>query len=411
MRKPPGAPTEETALGPPPGDSIRPTIIGPTVGPPVTPVERPILTRPYPVREPPSWRATTAESRRLTDLPDAQSFVAPGMDGLYSALAADPAGEPRSGLEPYVSYTSPDTPADPAFFNIAQIVVKFVEGSSVGLDGAKLVVTREVKDPANVDRLRRAGVRLATVRRQVASFNSIVADNGAVVGRSAPQVEAELLAMLHRRAEHGSGVELPNPNLFYFVHSERTEPKAAADLLSALRRLSIVEVSYFQPIPFDAADIAPTTTIDVTPQQGYFRPSPVGVDVDLARRFAGGRGQGIRIADIEAGWNLGHEDLPLVSFGYGINFGFINGEHGTAVLGELAAQENGFGANGIVPASLIGVSSVTNIDLLDALADLLLQRCQCPAVGWTFPWAGRHRPHRAALPRTWGLGGRRDRPL
>ena len=208
--------------------------------------------------------------------------------------------------------------------------------------------------------------------------------------------------MLHRRAEHESGVELPNPNLFYFVHSQRTEPEAAAKLLPALRRLSIVEASYFQPIPFDAVDIAPTTTIDVTPQQGYFRPSPVGIDVDIARRFAGGRGEGVRIVDIEAGWHLDHEDLPPVSFGYGINFGFIDGAHGTAVLGEIAAQENGFGANGIVPSSRDRLVVRHQHRPAHALADLLLQRGQRPAVGWALPPAGRHRPHRAALPNVRG---------
>ena len=61
--------------------------------------------------------------------------------------------------------------------------------------------------------------------------------------------------MLHRRAEDRSGAEMPNPNLFYFVHSEHPDPKAAAELLAELRRLEIVETAYFQPIPFDAVDI------------------------------------------------------------------------------------------------------------------------------------------------------------
>lgn len=363
--KPRRAPTGDTEPGPGSRDRIRPTVIGPIVGPAVTVIDGPVLTRP-PARvgEKPLWSAHTTAPRRLTDLPDPQAFVAPGVQGLYASLAAAPPTEPRSELAPYVPYTSPDTPADPALFNIAQIVVKLVEGSSVRLDGAKLLVTGEVKDPANADRLSRAGVELRTVRRQVAAFNSLVAARGAVVGRAAPQVDHEGLTLLHRRAEHGSGVEMPNPNLFYFVHSQRTKPEAAADLLAALRRLPIVEASYFQPIPFDAADIAPTTTIDVTAQQGYFRPSPAGIDVDFARRFAGGRGEGIRIVDIEGGWHVAHEDLPPVSFGYGINLGLFDGAHGTAVLGQIAAQENGFGASGIVPASAIGWSSFTNIDLL-----------------------------------------------
>jgi serine protease len=340
-----------------------PTVIGPVVGPPVLVIDRPVRPRP-PRPEPPSWSASTPAPRRLTDLPDPESFVAPGEQGLYATIAVDAPGELRSGLTPYVPYATPDTPPDPELFNIAQIVVKFVEGSSVRLDGATLVVTRAVKEPVNIERLKRSGVALATLRRHVTAFNSLVTSSGAAVGRAAPQVDPETLAMLHRYAEAGSDVELADPNLFYFVHSERTKPKVAADLLAAVQGVPIVETAYFQPIPFDATDIAPTTTIDVTPQEGYFHPSPTGIDVDIARRFSGGRGEGVRIVDIEGGWHTDHEDLPPVSFGYGINLGIFDGEHGTAVLGEIAAQENGFGASGIAPASAIGWSSFTNIDLL-----------------------------------------------
>ena len=363
MREQPPVPAGDMDPGQGSGASDPPVVIGPIAGPPVIVI--PDLPRPRPpdpVVTP--WSAPTQPPRQLADLPEAESFIAPDAEGLYASFAADPPGELRSGLEPYLPYTSPDTPADPGLFNIAQIVVKFVEGASVRLDGANLVLTREVKEPANIDRLRRAGIELSTLRRQVTAFNRLVTASGVAVGSAAPQVDFETLEMLHRRAEERSGIEMPNPNLFCFVHSEHADPKGTADLLAELRRLEIVEAAYFQPIPFDAVDIAPTTMIDVTPRQGYFRPSPVGIDVDMARRFAGGRGEGVRIVDVEAGWNTGHEDLPPMSFGYGINWGFVSGEHGTAVLGEIAAQENGFGANGIAPMSAVGWSSVTNIDPL-----------------------------------------------
>ena len=122
----------------------------------------------------------------------------------------------------------------------------------------------EVEDPANIERLSRNGVQLRTLRREVAMFNGLVAGSGSAVGRSAPPVDPEMLTRLHRRAEHEAGIELADPNLFYFVHSQRTDPDGATKLLRALRGLSIVEAAYFQPIPFDAVDIAPTTTIDVT---------------------------------------------------------------------------------------------------------------------------------------------------
>jgi serine protease len=362
MTRPPRSPAaaEDQNLG----QSIRPTIVGPVIGPALTTIEATDSAgRPARPGESP-WIAPAQTPRRLRKLPDAQSFLEPGVQGLYASLAAETCDRAPDGLRPYARYSSPDTPADPDLHNIVQIVVKLVEGSSIRLEGTALVVTRAAKDPSNADRLRRSGLKKAGVRRHVDELNSLVAKSGAACGRAAPQVEPELLSLLHGRAEFESGTEMPDPNLFYFVHSQRTSPKHAAALLRRLRRIPIVETAYFQPIPLDAADIAPTTTIDVTPQQGYFRPAAGGIDVDIARRFTGGRGEGVRIVDIEGGWNLDHEDLPPVSFGYGINFGVFDGAHGTAVLGEIAAQENGFGANGIVPASSIGWSSFTNIDLL-----------------------------------------------
>lgn len=131
-----------------------------------------------------------------------------------------------------------------------------------------------------------------------------------------------------------------------------------------VRSLRSIETSYFQPIPFDAQQIdrPPLTTIDVTNDQNYFRPAPRGIDVDLASRLPGGNGVGVgvRIADIEAGWTDTHEDLPTMAFRFGVNWG---SDHGTAVLGQIAAGVNGFGANGIAPAAQIGWSSITNLNL------------------------------------------------
>lgn len=339
-------------------------VLPPIVGSAITGVDGTIVIRRPVLPGESAWKAPKTPSRRLTDLPEPESFIAPGLQGLYASLAAAPPAELPTKLVPYVRYASPNTPADASLFNIAQIVVKFVEGSAIALKGVEVVVSRELEQAANAERLRRAGVEAATVRSEVSKFNALVAASGAAVGRAVPAVIPEWLTLLHRRAERASGNEMPNPNLFYFVHSQRTTPEAAAGLLAGLRALAIVEACYFQPIPFDAVDIAPTTTIDVTAQEGYFRPTPAGIDVDIARRFAGGRGEGVRIVDIEGGWHVDHEDLPAMSFAYGINLGVFDGAHGTAVLGELVAQENGFGANGLVPASAIGWSSFTNVDLL-----------------------------------------------
>jgi len=340
---------------------VQPTVIGPIIGPVIP---RPVIVRP-PILvgegRPAAWQAPPPAPPRLTDLPEPQAFVAPGLTGLYGALPRRPE-IPGPRLGPYVPYTSPDTPADPAKFNIQQVVVKFAEGSALRLRGRGLAISPDAEAVETRDRLARAGVEPAMLRREVALFNRLVARHEGAVGRAAPQVAPELLASLRRVAERTSKTEMPDPNLFYFVHTQAARPEAAAEFLRELRNLRIVEAAYFQPIPFNAQDIPPTTTIDVTPQQGYFGPTPAGVDVAIARRFAGGRGEGVRIVDIEGGWQVEHEDLPPVSFGYGVNLAAFDGDHGTAVLGQIAAQENGFGANGIAPAAQIGWSSFTNLD-------------------------------------------------
>src|SRR5262249_30870439 len=150
-------------------------------------------------------------------------------------------------------------------------------------------------------------------------------------------------------------------NSFYFIHLPAgSNTSDAAALLTAVRGLGSVETAYFQPIPFNAAiDRPPMTTIDVRDAQGYFRPAPAGIDVDLAGRLPGGDGAGGRVVDIEAGWQDSHEDLPAMFARFGVNWG---DSHGTAVLGEIAAGWNGFGADGIAPGASVGWSSITNLD-------------------------------------------------
>ena len=313
MRKPPGAPTEETALGPPPRRRSGSTIIGlPSArrSPQSRGPSSPGRTRQTGPRR---GAPPTAESRRLE--PTSDATVRRAWDGW--------AGTPRwrriprasRGLDFSRTAHTPhlETPADPAFFNIVIVSREVRRSSSVGLDRGELVVTRRGKVTLpNVDRLRRAGFGSRLCGAKLASSIRSSPTTGRLSAlRTTGQ--AELLAMLHRpgRARfRGRAGRIPTFSTF--GDSERTQPKAAADRPSALRRRRFVEVSYFQPIPFYAAD---TIALDDDDR----RHSTTGLLSPVACRrrrrpshawFAGGRGQGIRIADIEAGWNLGHEDLP-----------------------------------------------------------------------------------------------------
>ena len=324
------------------------------------------MAQPVPVRIP-------IENRPINLSPTPVTFVSPGLTGIYSLLRADAAASPTAPAPParpvrpgpvlalarYVPYASPATPPDASKFNIGQIVVKFVEGSAIRLRNGALVASTEPAALRTQSRLGRSGLEPAAVITELQAFNTVVQKSAGVVGRATPQVEEGDLLLLSQRAELNTQAEQPDLNLFYYVYLKKIAAEPAFAILNNLRKSKIVEAAYFQPIPFDASDIPPLTTIDVTSAQGYFMPAPTGIDVNYARLFAGGRGADVRIADIEGGWDTEHEDLPPMAFGFGTNWG---AEHGTAVLGELAAQENGYGANGIAPNAMVGWSSVTNLD-------------------------------------------------
>jgi Subtilase family len=114
--------------------------------------------------------------------------------------------------------------------------------------------------------------------------------------------------------------------------------------------------------PSAIASLAPPATPDFSAMQTYLRPAPVGTDADFSRADPRARGAGVRIADLEYYWTSDHEDLQLTvandlgGAAYPQYTGF-NDEHGTAVFGEMAAKDNGYGVTGGVPdASMNGIS-------------------------------------------------------
>ncbi|HKV42729.1 MAG TPA: hypothetical protein VJX67_26250, partial [Blastocatellia bacterium] len=80
---------------------------------------------------------------------------------------------------------------------------------------------------------------------------------------------------------------------------------------------------------------------NLEPLQGYLDPAPGGMDVRFAWGVDGGKGQNVKIADIENDWNLNHIDLlaaasNLFIYVQGVDTNPVDDvNHGTAVLGEL----------------------------------------------------------------------------
>jgi hypothetical protein len=120
------------------------------------------------------------------------------------------------------------------------------------------------------------------------------------------------------RADSGrirAGAAAPRLEAFYKVEApeERLD-----DLAAELREDPSVVGAYVKPetqlpVLLNRMTAAPTPPPALTPsftdRQGYLGPAPAGVDAWFAWSQPGGRGDGVRVIDIEGGWRFSHEDL------------------------------------------------------------------------------------------------------
>ncbi len=189
--------------------------------------------------------------------------------------------------------------------------------------------------------------------------------------------------------EAASGVQLADMNLYYKI--DVTDIMSAERLVNDLNRLDIVEIAYIEPVPEPAGDIDPPTP-NYVPFQSYLHMAPGGVDADYAKTVPGGDGTGVKIVDIEFGWNTTHEDLDKAVGGIIVGGGGYD-NHGTAVLGEMIAGDNGYGVTGVCPGANVGMVSVATLSVSEALmtaianlnrGDLILVELHAPGPHFNF---------------------------
>jgi hypothetical protein len=78
----------------------------------------------------------------------------------------------------------------------------------------------------------------------------------------------------------------------------------AKAIVEQINDLDSVEKALLRPIVrAPAFDIAPTTQ-NFTADQDYVGPAPNGINVLGVRSMPGGRGQGVKVGDVENGWTL-----------------------------------------------------------------------------------------------------------
>ena len=245
----------------------------------------------------------------------------------------------------------PDKPAHAVIkqgYSHKSLHLKFVEGSDFRLRGSRLVSDDPEAQQALDDVLRRFP--------------------GTRVDRLFSRPETAL-ARDKARVERKSGRQQADLNLYYRLRLGPQSDAVAA--IDALNDLGIVEIAYAEPLPLPAP-----VTPDYTANQTYTEPAEEGLDVDYARTIPGGRGSNVRIIDVEYSWNVNHEDLSgaraagaMVPNGTATD-PFSNNDHGTAVLGELIADDNAFGVTGLADQATIGMTNASdngNYDLADAI--------------------------------------------
>jgi hypothetical protein len=207
------------------------------------------------------------------------------------------------------------------------LIVKFDDRHRVRLRGQQLVAV----DGGDVDSVREA---LGTARIE------------RLFSRSEDDLDRER-AELQPRVPPG---EPPLADLNNYYRVRTTGIAQTVQLTNALNRLDAIETCYPEPIAVPAGDIPPPTPLFES-QQNWLGPAPAAFGYLPLQSVVGMRSPDNRVAHLEGDWHLGHEDqsdliaanvigLQPVSFG-------TWRDHGTACVGILAANRNGWGMRGM----------------------------------------------------------------
>ena len=164
------------------------------------------------------------------------------------------------------------------------------------------------------------------------------------------------------------GAEAPE-NLGRYLRVTVGDRADAASVAARLAAVPGVEEVAFEPVAVLAGrdlggnDIPPTTP-DWSRDQAWFAPAPAAFGLGRAHAILGGRGQDVTIWHVEEDWLLGHEDLTSLtpaSWLGGPPTPRSGTNHGTAVVGLLVADRNGFGVTGTADRATLRLASTLRL--------------------------------------------------
>jgi uncharacterized repeat protein (TIGR01451 family) len=238
----------------------------------------------------------------------------------------------------------------PEWFSETEAHLKFVQGSTVRLTGDVELpfIFGPVYNPSQGEL-----DDLDAINALLTGLPDVVVSR-LFANRSTDEYDRE-----RERQEGAAGKEIGDKNLYYLLTYPVTTD--AATLLNALNEFDIVEIAYADQVGAEFDQDPTNHSEDHQGRQGYRGGAPDGINADATFHVPGGRGSNVQVIDIERFFNPDHEDLPLVTVwpNGDVDAAWPNDafDHGTAVMGQLFGQDNGFGVLGIVDLGAPGFVS------------------------------------------------------
>jgi hypothetical protein len=160
------------------------------------------------------------------------------------------------------------------------------------------------------------------------------------------QVPVAEVEKLHARGERRTGKDLYDLNNIY-----RLRISQGQDIWRVAEELqNLPGIFSARPVP---RPTLPPTPPDYQSQQRYLAAAantPTGIDALYAWAQPGGTGASVTVCDLEYSWNYNHADIsqaPGSQINTNVADPFNDDNHGTAVIGELVADLNGWGTTGV----------------------------------------------------------------
>ena len=323
--------------------------------------------------------------------------------GISLTLTSGPlAANDGPTLEPRKTHTARDNLTVAPDVPIGRVVVKFHDGSGVSAAAGKVAVHTASHQGK---RLASRGISKTQVNEDVDRVQTLV---DAMRLDVTPLVGGGLSKSVDQRMQLEQRLGRELPDMTTYLSASNLEGLSRADLgwlIDEFNQLPSVEIAYLEPVAvparFDEIIPPPPPSYscknlrvprglgDLTGFQGYHGAPPAGIGVAEARLYPGGYGEGVRVIDIEGGY-FKHADLPDLFQVIGHNHtqpGAAFGYHGTATLGVLGAQDNGWGMTGIVPDASIGFRGIVNNNLHSDWNDAMSDPNN---VAYHIYWAGMH---------------------